>query len=314
MEESINERTIKKLEKYLYVKRKEKKFDYLKDITNNFANMSLLEIRTHPFKNSTSCFGKQEMEALNISIKNIHDIDDFFGLSKISIMPKRKFTLNDFAQKAGEYECRRLDLELERVKRNNKRYINGVNEEHINSLVETLFRFSGLYDAKNVELSTPRHELDICGKKYGSNVDRELKIIKTGMIFMIEESKHVSTSSYLKGDVQLACNLIVAHQENLKTSIIRRTRPLETVFAIKVLGTSTFLYFMNYDKNYLEYLQNGKNKTRIIIYKFVFKGKSINITYNSELNFFLNVIHNIGYSIFLSSNISFTSLLLYFYP
>jgi hypothetical protein len=259
------------------------------------------DIKNFEFNNSTSGFGKREMDVLNIYIEEIYDTESFFKLSNIKIF-RNLFTLDNFAQKAGEYECRRLDLELNRVKENNNHTKNNclsgkVNEQYVNSLIDTLFRFSCLYDAKNFELLAPRHEMTICGKKCGSNVDREMRVITTRMVFLVEESKHVTTSSYLKGDLQLACNLIVAHQENIEVANKKSINPLETVFGIKIIGTEAFIYFMNYNKKYLDYLANGKNRTEITIYKLMVEKKAIDITYNSELNLFINILYSIGNSI-----------------
>ena len=302
------EGAIEKLRKYYYVPKKEKDTNLVNKVADSIMNMSLLDIKDCDFRNSTSGFGKREMDALNISIEEVYDIEVFFGLTRLSFYFANSFTLSNYAQNAGEYECRRLDLELKRVKENNKVSFtkNGcsiklnVNEQYVNSLVDTLFRFSCLYDAKHFELLVPRHELDICGKKCGSNVDREMRVIKTGMIFLVEESKHITTSSYLKGDLQLACNLIVAYQENLKIANKENMKVLETIFGIKIIGTEAFVYFMNYDRKYLEYLRNGKNRTEIKIYKLLVEKNPINIAYNSDLILFINILYSIGNSVFKS--------------
>jgi hypothetical protein len=278
----------------------EKKFSNL-TLDKSKSKDSSVGIKVHTFRNSTSSFNISDMEVLSIVIKEITQLGKFLGYSQIPVETEEKETLYEIAERIGESECRRFDLELKRVFDNNKQkencYFESQNESYVDSLADTIFRISNIYDGKYFELLRPKNNLYICGKKYGSSADRELRVIHTGMVFMIEESKHVNTSSCLKGDLQLACNLIVSHQQNRTITNNSSLKPLSTVFAMKMVSTEVFLYFMNYDEEYLDYLEKGTKKKEITLYKFSHYHGSMNILYEDHMRHLFNVISNIGEAI-----------------
>jgi hypothetical protein len=304
----------KKLEKYRYVDA-DNTDSKIHSLEIGFSSLKLKDndIKEHNFQSSTSNFNSNDMSMLSITVKEIYQLEDFLSYSHIAVEMEERETLYDVARRVGEYECRRFDLELERVLENNKQkqvfstredyYCFNPNESYIDSFADTIFRISSIYDAKRFELLRPKNSLYICNKRYGSSVDRELRVLQTGMVFMIEESKHIGTSSYLKGDLQLACNLIVSHQQNKTTSSKTSglLKPLSTVFAIKILAAEVFLYFMNYDEEYLEYLEKGQKKKEITMYKFLYNRSSINMAYINHVRFLLNVLSNVGEAVLRSS-------------
>src|SRR3954465_13014286 len=115
------EDTIRKLQKYRYNPSNNKNNDYT-SLLDRFSSLTVKDIKEHNFGNSTSCFNNEDIKILSVVIEEVRRLDLFLKYSTIPVNMDKKNNLNDFASKAGEYECRRFDLELERVIKNNKSY------------------------------------------------------------------------------------------------------------------------------------------------------------------------------------------------
>jgi len=113
-----------------------------------------------------------------------------------------------------------------------------------------------------------------------------------GVIWMVEESKHINNTTYLQGDIQIICHMLSAIQYNNKN--FKCSLP-KTIFGLKFKNTKCFFYRINITDEYLKCLETGNFIENLYVYKYPENGIDINL-YNTYENIekVCNILHNLN--------------------
>jgi hypothetical protein len=260
------------------------------------------------FKESASKFNHIEEKALKINVilsNSLFELQDEendldlpnFGLSQILVFNPRENTDLNIIQK-------RFLNKIKNVAQNNNVNVipqDSAFEALIDDMAIVLFDHLGLDDAERLSMNPSRLEFNIKSDNewysFACHADREGKIDgKT--IWITTEDKQIRSKSYKHGETQLIVSMIAAFQENISLKEIdTKMGEINSVFGIRIVGTTFWFYKMDKQKEYLDQLNEGLPNIDINVYKWgelsivdPIQRKTIIRTLRAMRKYILNVI------------------------
>lgn len=220
------------------------------------------------FRSSTSVFREEEESALKIIIHPTSDISDIFSphfVDKPMHENLEELLLDDFDEgKIKSYTPAKEDglttnqrkflLKLKLVLINNDPDSEATHcERFVDDMVTFLCDRANLDDGLDLTMRPCNLYLSLGPERFAAIADKEGRR-GTELTWLIQEDKHRKSSSYKHGDLQLACAMIAASQQNYNM--------LEEIYPSKILGikfVASVVYFcsMRPDQEYIEELIDG---------------------------------------------------------
>lgn len=93
-----------------------------------------------------------------------------------------------------------------------------------------------------------------------------------GPTWILQEHKHQAFSTYKRGDIQLACDMIAAHQQNYR--LLGRLYPPD-MLAVKVMTDSLYFARLTPSTEYIEELSDGLPSTPVELVLYPSQGFSL---------------------------------------
>jgi hypothetical protein len=256
----------------------------IKEVLEDFKDINIDDtINKISYPKSTSLFKKSQHKKMNIIIKTTESKDMI-----VKIRKSLYFYKNDFITEILEYyktptnnlksiQCSRYIKKIKDISIKNDQ--KNIYEPIIDDFVRILFQISGLDDGKilNIE-SQNRIYLKINTHKIPSIPDIVCKNNRN-IIWMVEESKRLNNTTYINGDIQIACHILAAFQYN-QNNLKKKYRP-KIIYGFKMKGTKCFFYKIKMVNCYMKCLETGIFNKSIKIYKYPKNGIDIN-PYNSS--------------------------------
>jgi hypothetical protein len=255
---------------------KRKIVDYKEPLTDPDES----DIDENSFKSSTSKFNYIEEEGLRIKIFCRSSFSDVLGrdipenndppLSAKELyledMTKDKvliFHPEDCSQMSETASAFLVKLKL--VLFNNAQISDVSREERfIDDMAIDLMRAVKYDDGKNFTMRSCTLKLAVGSKTFAAEADREGRR-GTGIIWVMQENKHIDDTRYSEGDIQLVSCMIAAYQANRR--VLRKVYP-ERIMGIKIKGDETYFYSLAMSQEYLDSLSKGIPHTDIHVYKY----------------------------------------------
>lgn len=192
------------------------------------------------FRNSTSRFRQGEHNALRIHIQNAGTPDQILanantptsaGLQPLELPGFSEgtiFTYEPHPNDGLSVVQRKFLTKLRLVLINNIPELAASNcEEYTRDLMSHICECAGLDDGMDLILLPCNLRLEIGEGSFAVQADKEGRRGRE-LVCIIQEEKHRGTSTYLHGDLQIACAMIAAAQHNY--------RLFNTVYPPKILG------------------------------------------------------------------------------
>jgi hypothetical protein len=247
------------------------------------------------FRSSASSFRQDEEHALKIRFKESDDFTDIFD----SLNTKedelssglKELALNDF----GEPEIktyipskddglstrqRRFLVKLRQVLINNDPDSEAPNcERFVDDLISFVCECAELDDGLELTLRPSNLYLQISNSSFAAMADREGRR-GIELTWLVQEDKHRRSSTYLHGDLQLACALIAAFQQNY--NLLEEIYPCK-ILAIKVIAETVFFCSMKATEDYLEELLDDLPTSEVFMYKYPKNGLSLSVPNEREI-------------------------------
>lgn len=229
------------------------------------------------FRNSTSLFRSEEEKALGIEIVAVSNITNIFpdalGTNTDILEPLQELVLGDFdASQTRTYypnkddglttRQRRFLIKLRLVLINNDPDLGASHcERFLDDLVGFLCEEAGLDDGLNMTLRPCNLQLTIGESTFAALADREGRR-GSELAWLLQEDKHRKSSTYKHGDVQLACAMIAATQQNY--NMLEEIYPSK-IIGIKFVADDVYFCSMIPTQEYIEGLLGGSVSTQNIV-------------------------------------------------
>jgi hypothetical protein len=235
------------------------------------------------FKSSTSKFNYVEEQALKINIvpkKNFMELvgEDIGGLLEEDVPDSVKdLYLEDVTPKKilifdpDEYPelndtVSSFLVKLSLVLLNNA-HTNDVPREEklIDDMAVELMKAVKYDDGRDLTMRSCSLRLQIGDRIFAAEADREGRR-GIGIIWVMQENKHIDDTRYSGGDVQLISCMIAACQANQRT--VRKSDRPERMIGIKVKGDQMFFYSFCMKDSYLKDLTKGLPGEDLEVFKY----------------------------------------------
>lgn len=252
------------------------------------------------YPKSTSLFKKKHHQNMNIQIRNLTNKEQLIRIKKSIYFHQNRQVkeiltyYKTLSTNFSDVHCNRYVSKIKEIiemSKNKKSY-----ESIVDDFVRILFQISGVDDGKSFFVNS-QYKLHL---HIGSNVIPSIPDIacKTNkdIIWMVEESKHINTSSYLNGDFQLICHMLAAFQYNYKK---RKKRP-KSVYGFKMKNTKCFFYKINIFNKYLFHMKDNDFMTCLVVYKYPKGGIDINPSAKNSydnIKTVFNILYNMKQSV-----------------
>lgn len=242
---------------------------------------------TDEFRNSTSLFREKERVALNIQIRDVNTPDMIFNAAHINVSIYDGLQslelpgFNDgsiFAYEANPNDGlnvvqRKFLTKLRFVLINNHPDSTASKcEEYVRDLAVHLCDCAGLDDGMNLVLLPCNLRLQVGGASFAAIADKEGRRGRE-LACVIQEEKHRGTSTYLKGDLQIACAMIAATQHNY--NLFETIYP-QKMLGIKIVADRVYFCAISPSKAYIDNLLDGlRIQHEVTMFKFPADGFSL---------------------------------------
>jgi hypothetical protein len=241
---------------------------------------------TDDFRNSTSLFQQAEMAAL-IQIQDADAPDAIFGAAHINVpiydglQSLELPGFNDgsiFAYEANSQDGlnvvqRKFLTKLRFVLINNHPDSTAPRcEEYVRDLAAHLCDCAGLDDGMNLVLLPCNLRLQIGEATFAAIADKECRRGRE-LACVIQEEKHRGTSTYLRGDLQIACAMIAATQHNY--NLFQAIYP-QKMLGIKIVADRVYFCAISPSEAYINNLLGGLEIHHgVTMFKFPTNGFSL---------------------------------------
>jgi len=232
------------------------------------------------FKISTSKFNYIEEEALRIKIipATFSELMDTDGLIESEDLPQ---TVKDlYLEEMTPNKIMTFDpdehpemnetmysflVKLKIVLRNNIQFRDVPREERfIDDMTVDLMRSMKYDDGKEFTMGSCTLKLSVGSRNFAAEADREGRR-GTGIIWIMQENKHINDNWYKEGDIQLISCMIAACQANLR--ITRSIYP-EKMLGIKIKGDEMYFYSFCIKEEYITDLSRGVPNEDLEVLKY----------------------------------------------
>jgi len=221
------------------------------------------------FKISTSKFNYIEEEALRIKItpttfSKLMNMDDLIEKDDLpqtvkdlyleEMTPNKIMVFDpDEHPEMNDTMCSFL-IKLKIVLRNNIQFSDVPREEEfIDDMTVDLMKSMKYDDGKELTMGSCTLKLSVGSRNFAAEADREGRR-GAGIVWIIQENKHINDNWYKEGDIQLISCMIAACQANLR--LARSTYP-ERMLGIKVKGDEMYFYSFRIKEEYIMSLSRG---------------------------------------------------------
>lgn len=235
---------------------------------------------------STSRFGRIEEKALKIKIKetsqigdiidNIFMPEDINGRLKEMYLPDFDNTKiltysSDKYPNLSSYQSKFL-FKLRLLMLNNLPETELPNcERFIDDFAAYLYDIVGFDDGKDLIMQPCNLRLKICDEEFAAHADKEGRR-GAEITWVLCEDKHRKSSTYKKGDIQLASCMIAAFQENY--NLLDTIYP-QKIIGMKIIADRFYFYSMNISETYLNDLYSKLPEDNVELIKYSSDGLSI---------------------------------------
>lgn len=144
-------------------------------------------------------------------------------------------------------------------------------ERFIDDFVHYLYDKAGMDDGIDLIMRPCNLYLNIGNESFAAIADMEGRR-GAEITWILCEDKHLKTSTYKHGDIQLASGLIAAFQLNY--NFLEEIYP-ERIIGIKVVASSFYFYSMQMNTSYINQLFEGLPNTDIQVLKYPKDGMRI---------------------------------------
>lgn len=239
------------------------------------------------FHSSTSSFRRKEQDALNIIITETGNPADIFEQTLISSttinenlehLLLKEYSDKDiisFVASANDgltSNQRKFLVKLKQVLINNNPDSEAPNcERYIDEMMYFLLDQANLDDGLEITMRPCILKLTISNEQFAANAEREGRV-NTKLIFVVQEDKHIKSTTYKHGDLQIACSMLAAVQYNYQQD---ESLFHNNMYGIKVVADIFYFCVICPSQEYIEALYNGLQdleKHELVIYKFPNKG------------------------------------------
>ncbi|KXN73158.1 hypothetical protein CONCODRAFT_68441 [Conidiobolus coronatus NRRL 28638] len=228
------------------------------------------------FRQSASLFRKSEQQALKINIvealdisnvlSNIQDLDSSHELI-LADYDKAKILTCDIDNTLNKTQSKFIRKLRYVIINNMADTVEKNQEKYIDELAAFLCDVFDLDNGQNLVMKPSDLYLQVGQERFASHADRE-GIKNNKLIWVMQEDKHAKSTTYLHGDLQLACSMIAAAQYN--ESIISTSNQDYKILGIKFVGESINFCSSVITSEYLEELGDGlplSNNFNLVKYK-----------------------------------------------
>lgn len=242
---------------------------------------------TDSFRNSTSLFREKERAALKIQFQDVNTPEMIFNATHINVpiydglQSLELPGFNDgsiFAYEANPNDGldvvqRKFLTKLRFVLINNHPDSTASRcEEYVRDLAVHLCDCAGLDDGMNLVLLPCNLRLQIGGASFAAIADKEGRRGRE-LAYVIQEEKHRGTSTYLKGDLQIACAMIAATQHNY--NLFETIYP-QKMLGIKIIADRVYFCAISPSQAYIDNLLDGLEiHHEVTMFKFPADGFSL---------------------------------------
>lgn len=238
------------------------------------------DINLEEFRSSTSGFRSEEMKALNINIKYTDDSSLVFDQGLKEIHDNHDILLPSFNSGTILSYVARIDDKLNTLQRrfllklklvllnNNPDFDTSSDKRYIDDLLMVLLDICGFDDGLELILRPCYLRLNVGKESFAAIADKEGRRGQE-IAWLIQEDKHRKSSTFMHGDLQLACAIIAAAQQNY--SLLQRIYP-EKVLGIKVVADSFYFCSITMSEEYLEDLIDNLPKSSTTMFVYPKKG------------------------------------------
>lgn len=249
---------------------------------------NILYEETRVSHKSTSALGQYDARKFNLNIECYDNIEMFRKMCNI-YEPSKK--LDNIDQIESIDEKQRLQIDISRVIENNELCVNSRNETRVDKLLETILRISG-FDSDNFSIEIPKNmRLRFRNQYLSSNADRH--VVFDGNILLTAESKHIKSSTYKKGELQLICHMLASLQHNAANM------KYDDIWGIRIVSCECHIYCIRYNEEYLRDLKSKKLNRQITVIKYPYSNlrRSLNLVYPIRCCEMINILLSIRESI-----------------
>ncbi|CAO3646763.1 unnamed protein product [Cunninghamella echinulata] len=236
------------------------------------------------FSPRASEFGELEESSLHIHIQTINDPKTIIAVPDEGILTNLKdFLLPNYDEakirKFFESEQDELNESQRQFLMKLKHVLNN-NDPHNEQLIGDLFD----HITDQMGLNNDGYKMSLCPSNLRLNIGSgddvrkyEVDIAKEGrrrkdMIWLIQSHKHRLSNDFKKGDVQLACAMISAFQQNHQ--IYKRVCPGK-ILGIKLVGDTLFFASMIISDEYIDELHHGLPHQSVVMHSYPEDGFSL---------------------------------------
>ena len=153
------------------------------------------------------------------------------------------------------------------------------NEFYIDKLAESILRMSG-FDSEPFFLArSKRMKLTIDNRSFSSNADMHIIYKPTMKIVLVVENKHISSTTYKAGELQLICHILASFQENDKIKLEENPKQ---IWGLRIHSHKIYFYYMHYDDVYLNNLKTGRFNKSINIARFPSASNDMSVRYRRD--------------------------------
>jgi hypothetical protein len=267
-----------------------------------------MKIPLDDFRSSTSSFRKNEETAINVKIKTTTNINDIFEQKHISdinnnLIPLLLPEYNEAMIKAYipskddnlSTHQRKFLVKLRQVLINNDPDSEAPQcEKFVDDLLSFICDLAELDDGLELTLRPCNLKLQIDTEIFAAIADREGRRGQE-LAWIIQEDKHRKSSTYKHGDLQLACAMIAANQQNY--NLLGEVYPVQ-IIGLKAVASNIYFCSMKISETYLEELIVGLPSSSVTMHKYPPDGLSLsNPSQREQILKHLTTIRNTALSI-----------------
>jgi len=242
-------------------------------------------ISLEEFRNSTSSFRKSEETAIKVKINATTKVTDIFEQRHIKgintnliqlLLPEYneaqiKAYVPSKDDKLTTYQ-RKFLVKLRQVLINNDPDSEAPQcEKFVDDLLSFMCDLAELDDGLELILRPCNLKLQINNETFAAIADREGRRGQE-LAWIIQEDKHRKSSTYKHGDLQLACAMIAANQQNY--NLLGEVYPAQ-IIGLKAVASSMYFCSMKISDTYLEELIEGLPSNSVTMYKYPPDGLSL---------------------------------------
>ena len=235
--------------------------------------------RLGQFKPSTSSFDDVEEKHLNIHIRmsSFEDVIRYHSMPDVKDLPEtmqdlilpgmngRQMELIDLYERTDLNELQTSFIyRMQQVIENNKsNWAVQREERYIDVLIFELLKACKLSDGREFALEPSRLYLQVKNRRFAALADWQCSR-GCRLLWVVHKNKHIATSTYKSGDIQLTACMLAAYQQNY--NVLEEYYP-DTMLGMKVKGDKLEFFRMLVTPSYMQALETKLPKEELLVLK-----------------------------------------------